>query len=74
MGTRMTRPTGGDGIDETDLNDLLDRTLDDLLVAQLRQHVPDDERVGITGGWIGYTAPGAIYPDVPHRLPQRTRP
>ncbi len=57
-----------------DVNELVEGGLDVLLMEQLRQHVPDDERVGIDGGWIGYTAPGAVYPDVQHRLPQLTRP
>jgi hypothetical protein len=64
---------------DNDLNELLEsacdeRELDELLVDQLAQHVPDDERVGINTGWIGYAPPGAIYPDVHHRLPQLTRP
>ena len=57
-----------------DVNELIESTLTDLLMQQLREHVPSDERVGIDTGWIGYTAPGAIYPDVQHRLPQLTRP
>lgn len=59
-----------------DLNELLDDTLDGLLFQQITKHVPDDERVGILTGHyrVGRISPGAMYPDVDHRLPQLTRP
>jgi hypothetical protein len=59
-----------------DLNELLDDTLDGLLFQQITKHMPDDERVGIlTGSYrVGRIPPGAMYPDVEHRLPQLMRP
>ena len=60
--------------EDADVNELIEAALDKLLTEQLQRHVPDDERVGITGGWIGYSVPGAIYADVQHRLPQLTQP
>jgi hypothetical protein len=59
-----------------DLNELLDDTLDGLLFQQITKHVPDDERVGILTGHyrVGRISPGAMYPDVEHRLPQLMRP
>ena len=57
-----------------DVNELIEDTLAALLLDQLDRHVADDERVGLDGGWLGCAGPGAVYPDVQHRLPQMTRP
>ena len=58
---------------DVDVNELIEDTLSALLTDQLDRHVPADDRVGIHTGWIGYAGPGAVYPDVLHRLQQLTR-
>jgi hypothetical protein len=60
---------------ENELSERIRGLLEDLLMAEMQRHIPNDERVGILDGayWVGWEPSDKTYVGVDHELPVLNR-